>query len=179
MAKNGKGLLALALIFGLVGAGIGGYLIVKEFTSQESTTLPMAKVYYSGPTYTITSGGGFTVFDYTDAEYDTRNAFNFTDDKYYVPENGFYQVIAQYCIGAEDGDVCKIYIWLNSSVVSSHTSMASASTAAFAVSTTNIFNLTTDDTLHIALYIYNAGGFPRNIFQHQAYTYCCITKIAT
>ena len=45
MSKSGKGLAAFALILGLIGAGVGGFIIVKDyFLVEEPYVLPMARV---------------------------------------------------------------------------------------------------------------------------------------
>ena len=38
MANTGKGLAAIALIIGLLGAGAGGFLLIKEFVPDRTRT---------------------------------------------------------------------------------------------------------------------------------------------
>lgn len=138
MKQTGKGLVAFALIFGLIGTGLGGFMLVKndglvdeinelnnkieesnnrieELEKEEDPyVVPRARVYRLG-SYSLISGHT-GLFDYTNTSYDTHNAFNLTSDEYIIPETGFYQVIAQYCVNVQDQDYFKIYIFINGSV---------------------------------------------------------------
>ena len=110
--------------------------------------------------------------------YDTHNAFNLTSDAYLIPEAGFYQVIAQYSITAEDQDFFKIYIMLNETVLACNSFTASRSTNTFTVSITDIVNTTVGDLISIKAYIYNSGNIPRLVFSSEAYSFFSISKLS-
>ena len=187
MATNGKGLAAIALILGLIGAGAGGFIIVKEYflteplVEEDPYISPIARVSCQKSGYHLTSGL-HTVLNFTHTSYDTHNAYNFTDDSYIIPEDGFYQVFAQFSITAEDGDFFKIYILQNDistlASVSVQSYTAARSTNTFTVAVTDIVNATAGDTIYIWAYSHNIGNLPRLIYALEDYTYFTITKIA-
>lgn len=178
MANSGKGLAAIALIFGLLGAGAGGFFVVNEFilTDEEPRyILPMARV-YCDQSYDLIEGTTTTI-DFTKTSYDTHNAFNLTDDFYLIPETGFYQVYAQVCLDALDEDFYKAYLNVNGTWVASKTYMASRSTNTFTISVYDIVNVTIGEKISFMVYIYNSGGIDKAVFADSAYTFFTISKI--
>ncbi len=192
MSQTGKGLVAFALIFGLIGTGLGGFMLVKDYglvdevnelnnrieeleEEEDPYVVPRARVYRLG-SYSLVSGYT-TVFDYTNTSYDTHNAFNLTSDTYIIPETGFYQVIAQYCITVEDQDFFKIYIYINGSVHASRLYTAAYPTITFSVSITDIVNTTVGDLITISAYSYNVGGVSRSVYGMEAYSFFTISKL--
>ena len=199
MSQTGKGLVAFALIFGLIGTGLGGFMLVKDYglvdevnelnnrieelnnrieeleTEEDPYVVPRARVYRLG-SYSLVSGYN-TLFDYTSTSYDTHNAFNLTSDTYIIPETGFYQVIAQYCISVEDQDFFKIYIVINGSIHASRLYTAACSASTFSVSITDIVNTTVGDLITIIAYIYNVGGVSRSVYGMEAYSFFTISKL--
>ena len=199
MTQTGKGLVAFALIFGLIGTGLGGFMLVKNYglvdeinelnnrieesnnrieeleKEEDPYVVPRARVYRLG-SYSLVSGDT-TKFDYTNTSYDTHSAFNLTLDEYTIPETGFYQVIAQFCITAEDQDFFKINININGSMIASRSYTASRSTNTFAVSITDIVNTTAGDIITITAYSYNAGGFSRLVYSSEVYSFFTISKL--
>ena len=202
MTQTGKGLFALALIFGLIGSGLGGFMLVNHYALvddqnelindlneiidrveeleeeeaiEESYVVPRARVYRLG-SYSLNSSDT-VVFDYTNTSYDTHNAFNLTSDAYVIPETGFYQVIAQYCITVEDQDFFKIHIFINGTMYASNSFTASRSTNTFTVSITDIVNVTTGDLITITAYSWNVGEISRLVFSSEEYSFFTISKL--
>ncbi len=147
----------------------------EEEALEESYVVPRARVYRLG-SYSLDSSTTAT-FDYTNTSYDTHNAFNLTSDAYIIPETGFYQVIAQYSITADDQDFFKIYIDINGAphTVSSFT--ASRYTNTYTVSITDFLNTTAGDLITIDAYIFNAGGVSRLVYSAEDYSFFAISKI--
>lgn len=192
MSKTGKGLVAFALIFGLIGTGLGGFMLVNNYAlvdelnelndrieelekEEDPYIVPRARVYRLG-SYSLISGHN-ALFDYTNISYDTHNAFNMTSDAYSIPETGFYQVIAQYCIDADDLDFFKIYIEINGSVHASRSYTASSSISDFAVSITDIVNTTVGDLITISVFSLNPGDISRAVYGMEAYSFFTISKL--
>ena len=195
MSQTGKGLVAFALIFGLIGTGLGGFMLVKnyglgdevnelnnrieeleeELEGEDSYVVPRARVYRLG-SYSLISGHT-GLFDYTNTSYDTHNAFNLTSDEYVIPETGFYQVIAQYCVNVQDQDYFKIYIFINGSVHASQSYIAADSTIDFAVSITDIVNITAGDLITIKAFSLNAGDVSRAVYGMEGYSFFTISKL--
>jgi len=176
MAKNGKGLVALALIISLIGAGAGGFMLIKTYVLEPRYVLPMARVYRLG-SYFLNSGAS-TTFDYSDKSFDTHDAFDLVSDSYEIPETGFYHVIAQYCIDVEFQDFLKIEIHLNGTTISSRSYTAARSTNTFTVSVNDIINVTAADLISIRAYSYNLAADPREVFSEEPYTFFTIMKIS-
>ena len=206
MSQTGKGLVAFALIFGLIGTGLGGFMLVKDYglvdevnelnnrieelnngieelnnrieeleTEEDPYVVPRARVYRLG-SYSLVSSHT-ALFDYTSTSYDTHNAFNLTSDTYIIPETGFYQVIAQFCITVEDQDLFKIYIYINGSVHASRSYTAACPAITFAVSITDIVNTTVGDLITISAYSYNVGDVSRSVYGMEAYSFFTISKL--
>ena len=202
MTQTGKGLIAFALIFGLAGTGLGGFMIVNHYALvndqnelindlndlinrtkqleeekalEESYVVPRARVYRLG-SYSLDSSTTVT-FDYTNTSYDTHNAFNLTSDAYIVPETGFYHIYAQYCITAEDQDFFKINIYVNGVHHTSKSFTASRYTNTFTVSITDFLNTTAGDLITIYSYIYNAGDLSRLVYSAEQYSFFAISKM--
>ena len=100
-----------------------------------------------------------------------------TSDTYILPETGFYQVIAQYCINVEDQDFFKIEIEINGTLYASNSFTASRSTNTFTVSIIDIVNTTVGDLITIIAYSYNAGEISRSVFSSEAYSFFSISKL--
>lgn len=179
MTQNGKGLAALALIIALLGAGAGGFLIIKQLTSmppeEEPYIRPMAKVYRTG-SYFLPSGT-YTTFNFTDKIYDSHDAFVLELDVYEIPETGFYLVIAQYSVDVELDDFFKIDLALNGTTITSKSYTPARDTNTFTVSVTDIINVTAGDLISIRTYSYNLPGDPRYIYAYEAYTFFEIMKM--
>jgi len=178
MAQSGKGLAALGLIVALIGASAAGFLLIKQYIlvppAPEPYIRPMARVYQSGTYYLLS--GATTTFNYTDKSYDTHDAFDLGSDTYEIPEPGFYQVIAQYCIEAEFQDFFKIDIARNGITVSSRSFTAARSTNTFTASIVDIINATSGDLISIRVYSYNGPDDPRLVFAYEDYTFFTIMK---
>jgi len=140
--------------------------------------LPMARVYYQGPVYTILSGGIYQLFNYNQKSYDTHEAFDLASDSYTIPETGYYQVIAQYSIDADDGYFYMIQLYSNDILVCSRSSTSSVITNTFGVALADIINFTIGDSITIKVYQYNSGDVSTNIFNGERYTFFAIAKIA-
>lgn len=181
MSKGRSTLTVVSLIVAIAGSALGIYSFISlnnYINATDSYVLPKARVYYEGPTYTITSGGGYTQFNYNYKSYDTHGAFNLLLDLYRVPETGIYQVIAQYSIFAADGGFFFIQLLSNNILVCSRSSSSSVVTNTFGVALADIIHFTEGDTLTIEIYQYNAGSLSRNIFDGETYTFFAIAKIA-
>jgi len=173
-------LAVVSLIFALAGVGVGvfSFISLNNYINEANAyVLPKARVYYDGPTYTITSGGGTQFFNYNQKSYDSHGAFNLLLDYYSVPETGYYHIIAQYSIDADDGDFFLIQLYSNNILVSFRACTASVYTNTFGVSLTDILNFTQGDTLTIKLYQYNSGSLSKNIFDGEEYSFFAIAKI--
>jgi len=181
VSKRGSMLAVVSLIFALAGVGVGvfSFMSLNNYINETNAyVLPKARVYYDGPTYTITSGGGLTIFNYNQKSYDSHGAFDLLLDYYRVPETGYYQIIAQYSIYADDGDFFQIQLYSNNILVSFRAWSSSVTTNIFGVALTDIVNFNQGDTLSIKLYQYNSGSLPRDIFVGDVYTFFAIAKIA-
>ncbi|KKM79881.1 hypothetical protein LCGC14_1345450 [marine sediment metagenome] len=180
MTKGGNKLAGVSLIFALAGVGVGVFSFISMnnyINDANAYVLPMARVYYDGPPYTIPSGGTYKLFNYTQKSYDTHGAFNLTSNSYTIPETGYYQVIAQYSIFTDVGEFFLISLYSNDNLVSfiSHTSGLDTNT--FGVALMDINNFTKGDSLTIKVYIFNLGSLSRNIFNGEEYTFFSIAKI--
>lgn len=183
MAKGRSKLAGVSLILALLGIGVGGFsyfLLNTHITESEtdSYVLPMARVYYEGSTYTITSGGAYKLFDYTHKSYDTHGAFDLTSDSYTIPETGFYQIYAQYSIYSDVGEFFMIRFYSNDILISTNSVTGSVPTNTLGVGLTDVINVTMGDVLTIKIYHYNPGDLSRNIFSGEQYNFFIITKIA-
>ena len=195
MTQTGKGLVAFALIFGLIGTGLGGFMLVNYYALvddqnelinrteeleekealKESYIVPRARVYRTG-SYSLQSGFD-TIFNYTETSYDTHNAFNLTSDAYIIPETGFYQVIAQYCISAMDDDFFQNEIMINGSLYASKSFIASGPIETFAVSITDIVNTTVGDIITISAQSFNIIDASRLVYGSEEYSFFTISKL--
>ena len=171
----------VSLIIALLGVGVGAFSFISMnnyINETNSYVPPMAKVYYDGPSYTILSGVGPTLFNYNQKSYDTHDAFDLPSDSYTIPEPGFYQVIAQCSIYADDGNFFMIQLLKNNVLICSRSSTASVNTNTFGVALSDINNFIEGDSLTIKLYQWNLGNVSRNIFDGEARTFLAITKIS-
>ncbi len=148
---------------------------MEELEEEVPYIVPRARVYRLG-SFSLTSGSD-TLFDYTNTSYDTYNAFNLISDAYISPETGFYQVIAQYCITAEDQDFFQIEIMINGSLYASKSFTASRFTNTFAVSITDIVNTTVGDIIAISAYSFNSIDASRTVFSGPEYSFFTISKL--
>jgi len=179
MGKNGKGLAVFALIFGLIGAGTGGYLFVQDYLlAEEETTLPKARVYYDAATYWLLSNSAGKILDFTNVSYDTHNAFNLTSNLYIVPESGIYQVNAQFSIDALAGDNFVVYIIRNNSFHSFRRYTSSMTVNNLGIGVSDMVNATVGDEISIRGYFYTSGGGIRLISGNEYLTYFSIAKLA-
>ena len=102
MSQTGRGLAAFALIFGLIGTGIGGfylvndYLLVEEPIEEEPYVVPRARVYRLG-SYSLDSSDT-VIFDYTNKSYDTFISELITDydGHWRTDENFMYDKLLNY-----------------------------------------------------------------------------------
>ena len=181
MAKNGKGLAAIALIIGLLGAGFGGYIAIKEYvlTPDEdiNDVLPKARVYSKKTGYLIPSGGAYELIDFTNVTYDTHNAYNLTSDQYLVPESGFYHVHAQLTLTANAGDYLELLVYYNGSLYSHTATEPNLSIMLCPVSISCTVNATIGEPIEIGFAQYNGASAARTVCANSAFTYCEITKI--
>ena len=174
-------LAVVSLIFALAGVGVGvfSFMSLNNYINETNAyVLPKARVYYDGPTYTITSGGGLTIFNYNQKSYDSHGAFDLLLDYYRVPETGFYQVIAQYSIDAADGGFFTIQLLSNNVLVCSRSCSSSINTNTFGVALTDTILFDEGDSLTIKVYQYDPGAASRNIFDGEEETFFAIAKIA-
>ena len=179
-------LTGLSLIIAIAGVAVGvfSFISLNNYINDMNTYIneknsyvpPMARVYYDGLIYSIPSGS-FVTFNYTQKSYDNRDAFNLTSDSYKVPGSGFYQVIAQCSIDANDGDFFIIQLHRNGVLFCSRSCTSSVNTNTFGVALTDIINFEEGDSLTIKLYQYNPGNNPKNIFDGEAHTFFAIAKI--
>ena len=182
MANGGKGLAAFALIFAILGAGAGGYLMYKElFVTEEvgehmhDIALPKARA-YCGSGFVLESGI-HTLVDLSQISYDTHDAFNVTDNTYIVPESGFYSVFAQLSVFCLDGDFFRMHIYQNGTQVAVQSYFAAGSTNTFTVAGEDILNATAGETIFFRVFMVNSGGTIRGIFVGSAYSFCTIEKL--
>lgn len=181
MSKGRSTLIVVSLIIAIAGSALGIYSFLSlnnYINATDSYVLPKARVYYEGPTYTITSGGGYKLFNYTQKSYDTHGTFDLTSDSYTIPEPGFYQVMAQYSIDAIDEGFFIIQLYKNTDLVSTRSSTASVATNTFGVALTDIINFDEGDSLTIIVYQFDPGDASRNILDGEAWTFLAISKIA-
>ena len=185
MSKSGKGLAALALIIGLLGAGFGGYMMIDRFVlskdldedDDESYIFPKARVTcVDKPGYDLSSNA-FHIINFTDANYDTHNAFNFDTDQYVIPETGFYQVTAQVAIQAHPDDSMAIWFYVNNTPYSVSVHTPAFFSAAFTLAICDVVNVTKGAYLDIRVYHSNFGNDDREVFDNEDYTFFLITKI--
>jgi len=181
MAQGGKGLAAFALIIGLLGAGAGGFYLVNEFLLKpdvvpvEEVILPKARL-YSTETPSITSGTTITI-NFTDATFDTHNAYNYSTSQYVIPEAGIYEISAQFAIYADLGDFLVIQLFNGTALKTRRATTASRPTNYFGVTFSDLYNASAGDRLSIKAYSYNTGAFSRAIFGGQYHTFFCIAKL--
>nr|MDO8111252.1 hypothetical protein [Candidatus Sigynarchaeota archaeon] len=174
MSDRKNSLACIALVIGLVGVAFGGYAV---FTSiNNSYVLPKARAYV-GLSGQALSNSGNAMLNFTNITYDSHGAFNLTSDLYVVPETGYYQVIAQYAVEAVDGDFFKIYIKGNSTIYSSRSYTASATTNTFTVAIEDILSLVKGSSFSIWTYSYHVAAGSRDIFAAEAYTFVSIVKV--
>ena len=187
--SNGRNILAgVSLIVALAGVGVGAFsfislnIYINDMNSyideMNAYVLPMARVYYEGPVYTIPSGGIYQLFNYNQKSYDTHDAFDLASDSYTIPETGYYKVIAQYSIDADDGYFYIIQLYSNDILVCSRSSTSSIITNTFGVALADFINCTIGDSITIKLYQWNSGDVSNNIFHGEEYTFFAIAKIA-
>ena len=170
-----NGLVAIALIFGLLGAGFGGFLMLKEYVFAPKP-LPKARIYcnigsYSIPAYSTQK------FDFTSTTYDTHNAFDQLTDTYTVPETGFYQIYVQISIEAYDDDKFTISVYYDGLAYSRTTHIAAGFTNFFAVTLSTTVNASAGSELNINFYQYNVGLASRLVYEGESRTYWEITQI--
>jgi len=173
-------LAVVSLIFALAGVGVGvfSFITLNNYINETNAyVLPKARVYYDGPTYTIPSGGGVSVFNYDQKSYDSHGTFNLLLDYYTVPETGYYHIIAQYSIDADDGDFFLIQLYSNNILVSFRAWGSSVTTNIFGVALTDIVNFIKGDHLTIKLYQYNSGSLSKDIYDGEEYSFFAIAKI--
>ncbi len=188
MSKGGNKLAGVSLIFALAGVGVGAFSFISmnnyinginNFIQDTNTyVLPMARVYYDGPSYMIPSGGSYKLFNFTQKSYDTHGAFNLTSNSYTIPETGFYQVIAQYSIDTDTGEFFMIRFYSNDILVSTQSYTSGLDTNTLAVALMDINNFTAGDSLTIKVYIYNVGSLSREIFNGEEYNFFTVAKLA-
>lgn len=181
-------LAGVSLIIALAGVAVGAFSFISlnnyinnidaYINETNEYVLPMARVYYEGPIYTITSGGIYQLFNYNQKSYDTHEAFDLASDSYTIPETGYYQVIAQYSIDADDGYFYMIQLYSNDILVCSRSSTSSVITNTFGVALADIINFTIGDSITIKVYQWNSGDVSTNIFNGERYTFFAIAKIA-
>lgn len=196
MRKNGKGLAIFAIILGLIGAGTGGYLFIKnnaleaeiinleeDITDLEDTIeemqgkiLPKARIYYDDSTFWILHNTG-RVIEFTNSSYDTHNAFNFTDSSYLIPESGFYQINAQFSIEAEAGDDFVIYIMRNNTFHSFRRYAAPITINNFGCGISDKVNATVGDTIRIRGFYYGTSSTVRYVSGGENFSYFTIAKL--
>ena len=178
--KN-KGLAVVTLLLALGGLGIGIYSFIsmnQYINAKNAYIVPMARVYYSGVSYTIPSGVSYVTLDYNAKSFDTHEAFNLLLNAYIIPETGFYHMIAQYSIGADTDDFYQILLFKNGNLISEKAYTSSRDTSAFGVSISDVHNFTEGDSLTIRAYQYNVGSLPRTIFDGEEFTFFTIMKVS-
>ena len=181
MGKKGNGLAVFALIFGLIGAGTGGYLFVTDYLlveEPEEAILPKARIYYDDSTLWVLHNTG-KVIEFTDTSYDTHNAFNFTTSSYIIPESGYYQINAQLGIDAQAGEKFVIYILrINNSFYSYSLFITPETTNNFGVGISDMVYATAGDTIRIRCFYYGTSGQVRYISDGEHLSYFTIAKLA-
>ena len=188
MSKGRSTLTVVSLIVAIAGSALGIYSFISlnnyindmdaYINEMNAYVLPMARVYYDGPVYAIPSGGAYKLFNYTQKSYDTHEAFDLASDSYTIPETGYYKVMAQYSIDADDGYFYIIQLYSNDTLVCSRSSTSSINTNTFGVVLADIINCTIGDSITIKVYQFNSGDVSNNIFDGEAYTFFAIAKIA-
>lgn len=181
MGKGVNILAGVSLIIALAGIAVGVFSFISMnnyITKEDAYVLPMARVYYGGPYYTIPSGGAPILFNFTHKNYDTHERFDLDTDSYSIPETGYYQIIAQYSIDADAGEFFRIELYSNNVLVCSKAYTTGYHTNHLGVSLMDIRHFTEEDSLTIKAYQYNAGDLPRAIFSGEADTYFAIAKMA-
>jgi len=181
-------LAVVSLIVALAGVAIGAFSFISMnnyindlntyINETNAYVLPMARMYYEGPTYTIPDGGGPMLFNYTHKSYDTHEAFNLDTDSYIIPETGYYQVTAQYSIDAVDGGFFLITLNSNNVEVSQRASTCSRNTNVFGVAIVDILMFDQGDSITVKIYQSDPGAVSRNIFDGEEETFFAIAKIA-
>lgn len=174
MGKRRNTLALVSFIIALVGVGIGIYSIITTITY----VLPVARVYYEGSPYVITSGGASKLIDYNQKSFDSHQAFDLTSNSYTIPEEGFYQVTAQISIDSIDGGFFTINLYSNDNRVCFRSSTCSRNTNTFGVVLTDILMFNRGDSLTIRLYQSDPGSASRTIFDGEDFTFFAIAKIA-
>ncbi|MFX0022470.1 MAG: hypothetical protein ACFE9S_09080 [Candidatus Hermodarchaeota archaeon] len=180
MAKIGKALSVIALIFGMSGVLIGGFALIQlNFTGDQPThyVLPMARVYLDS-SYNL-NGVEYQRLNYTHKSFDSHDAFNLATDEYIVPETGFYQVVAQYSVEAYDQDLFIISIFNNMYLngTCAYTVSISTFTWYFSVAITDIITAFEGDAISINTFLFLSGPPTRALFPGEHYTYFSIVKI--
>ena len=181
MGKGVSILAGVSLIIAIAGIAVGAFSFISinsYTTKEEAYVLPMARVFYDGPYYTIPSGGAPILFNYTEKNYDTHEKFDLDTDSYSIPETGYYQIIAQYSIDADAGEFFRIELYSNNVLVCSKAYTTGMDTNHLGVSLMDIRHFSEGDSLTIKAYQYNVGALPRAIFSGEADTYFAIAKIA-
>ncbi len=174
-------LAGVSLIVAIAGVAVGAssFFSLNNYINETNAyVLPMARVYYEGPVYTIPSGGAYLLFNYNQKSYDTHEAFDLASDSYTIPETGYYKVIAQYSIDADAGYFYMILLYSNNILVCSRSSTSSINTNTFGVALADIINFTIKDSITIKVYQFNSGAVSNNIFDGEEYTFFAIAKIA-
>ena len=179
MKNRGLAIVSLLLALGGLGTGIYSIISMNQYINEKNAyTLPMARVYYSGVSYSIPSGVSYVNLDYNSKTFDTHEAFNLLLNVYIIPETGFYHIIAQYSIGAESDDFFQILLFKNGNLISEKAYTSSRDTNAFGVSLSDMHNFTQGDSLTIKAYQYNMGSLPRTIFDGEEFTFFTIMKVS-
>ncbi|QEE14328.1 hypothetical protein DSAG12_00141 [Promethearchaeum syntrophicum] len=182
--KIGKGLAIITLLLGLIGSGTGGYLFAKEFfldvEPQEEHILPKARVFYNGtPSFSKYSNTVAESLDFNQVSYDTHNAFDLTNDSYIIPEDGVYDIDAQYCVAnAEDGDDYVIFIMLDTQRAAFKQVTCSATVSTLGVSISDKLNLTVGDTISIHIFVFTGVSEWRSVYGKEYATFFSIAKLA-
>jgi hypothetical protein len=174
MGKRKSKLLIVTFIIALAGLGIGVYSLINA----SFYVLPVARVYHEGSTFLIPDGGASTLFDYNQKLFDSHQAFDLTSDSYTIPEEGYYQVTAQYSISAIDGSFFSIRLYVNNILVCARSSTSSQNTNVFGVVLTDFLIFNRGDSLTIRVYQSDPGVASRAIYGGEEYTFFAIAKVA-
>jgi len=180
MGKKGNGLAVFALIFGLIGAGTGGFLFVTNYLlveEPEEIILPKARLYYDDSYLWVSHNTG-KVIEFTDTSYDTHNAYNFTSNLYVIPESGFYQINAQYSVDCEAGDNYVIYIMVNNAFHSYLRTTSSLTLSNFGIGVNDIVNATVGDEIKIRAFFSDSTSEIRYFSGGEYFTFFTIAKLA-